>query len=208
MIQGSDEWIKARLGKVTASRIGDLMAKTKTGYSTSRKNYLAELVVERETGEPYPTYTNAIMQRGLEIEPEARMAYCFEMNVEVEQVGFIPHPTIAMAGASPDGLVNADGLVEFKCPNSVQHLDALLHPSAIDSKYLLQMQFQMAVTGRSFCHFVSYDPRVKRRPLAIARVPRDDKLIAEIEKEVRVFLSEVDATITALEKAHPLLVAV
>ena len=125
MEQRTDDWYAARLGKVTASRVADVVAKTKTGYSSSRENYMADLIVERLTGQKAITFTNAAMERGVEQEPHARAAYSARTGELVEEVGFIDHPAIAMSGASPDGLV-ADGLVAFKCPNTATHLDTLL----------------------------------------------------------------------------------
>ena len=147
IIQGSDEWKELRRGRVTASRISDIVAKTKTGYSASRANYMAQLIAERLTGFAAESYTNAAMQHGTETEPEARDAYCFYQGVTVDQVAFVPHPKIDQAGASPDGLVGADGLVEIKCPNTATHLETLLG-QAVPAKYADQMQFQMACTGR------------------------------------------------------------
>jgi putative phage-type endonuclease len=205
MKQGTDEWLRARLGKVTASRIADLMAKTKTGWSTSRKNYAAELVAERLTGTATAHFQSAAMINGTECEPEARAAYSFQMNVDVEEVGFCPHPTINDAGASPDGLVGADGLVEIKCPNTATHIEQLLRPDFVPNQYLLQMQFQMACTGRQWCDFVSYDKRLpEAMRLSIVRVARADKLIAEIEAAVRTFLAEVATTVDALCQRYPL----
>ena len=117
--QRSDEWFKIRLGKVTASRISDVMAKTKSGYAASRQNYMAQLICERLTETPAESYTNTAMQRGTELEPTARELYVLnQFDAIVTEVGFIPHPTIENAGASPDGLVNDDGLIEIKCPNT------------------------------------------------------------------------------------------
>lgn len=208
MIQGTEEWTRARLGKCTASRIADMMAKTRTGWGASRKNYAAELVAERLTGEPAARYSNAAMQYGIECEPEARAAYAFIRDVDVEECGFIPHPTIAMAGASPDGIVlNGNGLIEVKCPNTATHLETLL-TGAIDGNYIQQMQFQMACTKAAWCDFCSYDRRLpEQMRLWVRRVPRDDKLIAELEVEVKSFLAEIDATIDALRKRYPMLEA-
>lgn len=196
--QGTDEWRKARLGKVTASRVADIIAKTKTGFSTSRKNYLAELVAERLTGVPADSYTNSAMQWGTDTEPQARAAYEFFGDIQVTEVGFVPHPSIAFAGASPDGYAGSDGLVEIKCPNTANHIDTLLAKS-IPSKYTTQMQFQMACTGRLWCDFVSFDPRMPANlQLFTTRLVRDDKAIAELEKAVQEFLAELDETISAL----------
>jgi putative phage-type endonuclease len=203
MKQGTEEWSHARCGKVTASRIADMLATTKTGWGASRTNYHAELVAERLTGVPAERYVNGPMLYGTELEPEARAVYAFERNVDVVEVGFIPHPLIADAGASPDGLVDNDGLVELKCPNTGTHLKTLLNPEVIDRTYRYQMQFQMACTGRQWCDFVSYDKRLTvPYRMSITRVPRDDKMIAEIERGIVVFLGEVADTISALQKRY------
>lgn len=196
--QGTQAWLNERLGKATASRIGDIMAKTKSGPSASRQNYAAELIAERLTGAGGDFYINPAMQRGTDLEPAARDAYSFESGNTVEQVGFIPHPTIEMSGASPDGTVGDDGLVEIKCPGTAKHI-ATLTGGSIDGKYVTQMQWQMACTGRQWCDFVSYDPRLPvEMQLATRRVPRDDAAIAEMEREVIGFLAEVDATVATL----------
>lgn len=201
MIQGTEEWHAARLGKLTASRFADAIAKTRTGWGASRLNLRAQLVTERLTGLPAKTYTNGAMQWGIETEPQARAAYEFARDATVEQVGFIDHPSIPMAGASPDGLVGADGLIEIKCPGTATHIDTLLSGSVSD-RYVIQMQWQMACTARAWCDFASFDPRLpERMRLWVKRVERDDKRIAELEDLARLFLTEVDATIAALEKA-------
>lgn len=198
MEQRSPEWFAARLGKVTASRVADLTAKTKTGYSTSRSNYLAELLCERLTGAAAESYVNAAMQWGTDKEPEALSLYEFEVDRAVEPVGFVDHPQIAMTGASPDGLVGADGLVEVKCPITATHLDTLLGGS-VSGRYQTQIQWQLACTDRAWCDFVSYDPRVPAHlRLFVQRVQRSDTFIAELESEVRAFLAELDAKIEAL----------
>lgn len=202
IIQGSDEWKALRLGKVTASRVADVVAKTKSGYSTSRANYMAQLIAERLTGTVAESYTNAAMQHGTETEPEARAAYEFYQGVAVKEVAFIPHPTIDQAGCSPDGLVGDDGLVEIKCPNTATHLDTLLG-QAVPAKYETQMQFQMACTGRQFCDFVSFDPRMpENMRLFIKRLPRDDKRIAELEKEIAGFLLEMAVKLSELNSLY------
>jgi putative phage-type endonuclease len=198
--QRTPEWFATRCGKVTASRIADLMAKTKSGYSTSRANYRAQLVVERLTGVVEQSYCNAAMQHGIDTEAEAREAYQQHMLCTVEEVAFVAHPKIDMAGASPDGLVGDDGMVEIKCPNTATHIETLLGGTVAD-KYLKQVQFQMACTGRVWNDFVSYDPRLpETMRLFVQRVPRDDAMIAEIEAEIVSFLAEVDATVEALTR--------
>ena len=160
MQQRSDAWFSARLGKVTASRIGDLMAKTKSGPSKSRENYKMQLLCERLTWRKEEGFTSAAMQRGTDLEPIARSAYEVDNGVMVIETGFVPCPGIEMAGASPDGLVGEDGLVEIKCMNTAQHVE-FLRTNKIDSGYELQMLFQMICTGRAWCDFVSFDDRLQ-----------------------------------------------
>lgn len=199
--QGSDAWVAARLGRVTASRVADVIARTKSGPSASRANYMAELVAERLTGARGETFTNAAMQWGTDNEAEARMAYEFRTDATVEQVGFILHPTIDMAGASPDGLVLTDGLVEIKCPNTATHIDTLLS-RGVPGKYVTQIQYQMACTGRQWCDFVSFDPRMPDYArLFVQRVERDAAMVADLEKEVVAFLAEVDGKMRQLADA-------
>ena len=202
IIQGSEEWHRARLGRVTASRVSDVLARTKTGYSASRAGYMADLIAERLTQTPAAAFTNAAMQWGTDHEPEARSAYEFMRDCEVVEVGFVEHPTIAMSGASPDGLVAADGLVEIKCPNTATHLDTLL-TQTIPGKYQTQMLWQMACTGRAWCDFVSYDPRMPAHmSLFVTRLHRDDARIADMEREVSVFLTELDAKLASLSALY------
>jgi putative phage-type endonuclease len=190
--QGSQAWLQARLGRATASRIADIVAKTKSGWSTSRDNYMAELVAERLTGVPYEGYTNGAMAWGSQTEPQARAEYAFAADVDVVEVGFVPHPRITMAGASPDGTIGDDGLLEVKCPQTGTHIATLLG-DPIPAKYLTQMQFQLSCTGRLWCDWVSFDPRLPDYArLFIKRIYRDDEYIAELENEVRIFLIEVD----------------
>lgn len=201
IIQGSDEWFAARIGKVTASRVADVIAKTKTGYGASRANYMAELIAERLTKSPAERFTNAAMQWGTDQEDNARQLYAYKFDVEVETVGFVPHPRIAMSGASPDGHIGADGGVEIKCPNTSTHIDTLIG-GEIPGKYQTQMLWQMACSGRAWTDFVSFDPRLPApMRLFVKRLHRDDIRIAEMEKEVSAFLAELDAKIVALEAA-------
>jgi putative phage-type endonuclease len=200
MDQGTEEWFTIRIGKVTASRVADVIAKTKTGYSASRDNYMAQLVCERLTGQKGESFTNAAMQHGTETEPLARAAYEALKDVLVDEVGFVPHPTIEMAGASPDGLVGDDGLLEIKCPNTATHIDTLLSQT-VPGKYNTQMQFQMACTGRQWCDFVSFDNRLPEElQLFVTRVPRDEVFIRLIESEIVQFIAELDDKINKLMK--------
>ncbi len=197
--QGSQEWKLQRLGKVTASRVADVVAKTKTGYSTSRANYRAELVAERLTGVPADSYQNAAMLWGITTEPQARAAFEFFRDTEVTLTGFIDHPSIDMSGASPDGLIGVDGLIEIKCPNTATHIDTLLGQK-VPANYVTQMQWQMACTGAKYCEFVSFDPRMPEHlRLFVARVERDQAVIETLQGEVITFLGEVTRTLNLLE---------
>lgn len=196
--QGSPEWFAARLGKVTASRVSDVIAKTKSGWSASRANYMAQLVAERLTGQPQESYTNAAMQWGIDTEPLARMGYEFRTDATVTPAWFIDHPEIPMTGASPDGLIGDVGLVEIKCPNTATHIETLIG-QGIPSKYEGQMQWQMACTGAKWCDFVSFDPRLpENMRLFVSRAHRDDKRIKELETEISAFLSDLDAKVKSL----------
>lgn len=198
MEQRTDDWFTARLGKVTASRVADVVAKTKSGYSTSRENYMAQLVCERLTGKPAEQYSNSAMQWGTDTEPLARAAYEARMDVLVDEVGFIDHPSIVNSGASPDGLVGVDGLIEIKCPNTSTHIDTLLN-QAVPKKYADQIFWQMACTGRDWCDFVSYDPRLPSDlQLFIKRIPRDNQYIRLLESEVIEFLQETATKVAKL----------
>lgn len=198
VIQGSPEWFAQRLGRVTASRLVDVLAKLKTGEAAARANYRAELVAERLTGKAAESFSNAAMKWGTDCEPLARAAYEAEFGVLVDEVAMIPHPSIEWAGASPDGLVGSDGLLEIKCPSTKTHIDTLLSGEA-PSQYLPQMFWQMACTGRAWCDFVSFDPRLPAdMQMFVQRVPRDNDLIVRYEQEVIVFLSEVGDTILRL----------
>lgn len=192
--QGSPEWFEQRRGKVTASRIADIMAKTKSGYSTSRQNYLMQLLCERLTGKVEESFKSAAMQRGNDLEPEARNWYQLETGEIVEQVSFIDHPNINDAGASPDGLVGTEGLIEIKCPNTATHIETLRSKKPSD-RYYKQMQWQMACTGRKWCDFVSFDNRLPDNlAYFCVRIDRNEEVIAEIEQEVTAFLLELDVT--------------
>lgn len=202
LVQGTDAWKIARCGHVTASRVSDVIARTKTGPAAVRTNYLAELICERLTGVPAESYVNAAMQHGIATEPDAREAYEFHTLSVVDLVGFVRHPHIEGAGASPDGYVGEDGLIEIKCPQSPAHIDTLLSQS-VPSKYITQMQFQMACTGRSWCDYVSFDPRMPASmQLFVKRVNRDHAMIDELEFAVLDFLSELAQKVAALTKIY------
>lgn len=199
--QRTDEWFQQRLGKVTASNLHKVLAKTKTGYGADRGHYLTQLVLERITGQKADSYTNVAMQFGIEQEQFARAAYEAHRGVLVEEVGFLPHPTIPMAGASPDGLVDDDGMVEIKCPESATFLEVLLSKNPVAGKYFAQMQWQMRCADRPWCDYVVFDPRFPQKiQLVIHRVNRDDRWLAEAETEVKKFLCEVEEKVQALKQ--------
>lgn len=200
--QGTPEWHALRCGKVTASRVADVIRKTKSGVSASRARYMGELIAERLTGVQAEGFKTAEMQRGNDVETEAIDAYCFYSNLEIEAVAFVDHPRIAMSGASPDRLVDRDGLIEIKCPATHTHIATLLSDK-IEADYLTQMHWQMACTGRLWCDFVSFDPRLPpEMQLYVKRVRRDDALIADLEAEVTEFLAEIDETIAKLQAKY------
>jgi putative phage-type endonuclease len=198
--QGTPEWFAARLGNVTASRVADVIAKTKSGYSASRENYMAQLICERMTGAVAESYTNAAMQWGTETEPLARAAYESLADVLVDEVGYIAHPTIERAGASPDGLIGVFGILEIKCPNTATHIDTLISEQ-VPTKYITQMQWQMSCTGRTWADFVSFDPRLPSGlQMFVKRVEFDAEYVAMLKEEVIKFLTELDAKISKLNE--------
>ena len=204
--QRTDEWFQQRLGKVTASRISDVIAKTKTGVSTSRQNYLVQLVSERLTGKKGDSFVNQAMIDGIEREGAARAIYMLNRDVSVTEVGFFDHPIIKNSGASPDGAVNAEeegkyaGLIEIKAPIETTHTNTLMSKS-VPSKYIPQMQWQLACTGAKWVDFVSYNPNFPEElQLFVARVDRDNTYIGELEAEVIKFLDEVEQTIIKLKE--------
>jgi putative phage-type endonuclease len=198
MEQRSEEWFQARLGKVTASRVADVLAKIKSGESASRRNYKIQLVSERLTGEKQETYINQAMQDGIDREFYARERYVQQFG-EVEEVGFVKHPTLE-AGASPDGMVGEDGILEIKCPMGSTHTETLMTQD-VPSRYVPQIQFQLLVTGRKWCDFVSYNPMFPEHlQVFVKRVEADPVYQKELESEVKQFLSEVDNVINKLKE--------
>lgn len=198
MIQGSPEWFAVRCGRVTASRAKDVLAKIKTGEAASRKNYRAQLVAERLTGVVAESFESDAMRWGTECEPAARAAYEALTGSLVEQVAFVHHAQW-MAGASPDGLVDDDGLIECKCPNTATHIETILKGMSPD--HIPQIQFQLWITCRAYCDFVSYDPRMPEHlQLTVQRIVRDQDYIEQLAAEVKVFLDEVDQVIAQLNQ--------
>lgn len=199
MEQRSAEWHAARLGKVTASKVADVVARTRTGYAASRANYMAQLVCERLTGKPTEGFSNAAMEWGVEQEAAARDAYSARVGELVTEVGFVDHPAIKMAGASPDGIVGLN-IVEIKCPSTATHIEYLFEREP-PQKYFYQMQWQMACTGADWCDWVSYDPRMPENlQLLVVRIPRDTDCIMVLEKEVSEFLAELDVKVAKLKE--------
>jgi hypothetical protein len=192
MIQGSTEWKQARCGSLGASSLHEAICRTKSGWGAGRANLMARLIAERLTGVPLESYVSAAMAHGTMTEPEARIAYEFHRDVNVEEVAFVPHPAIIGSHCSPDGLIGEEGLVEFKCPNIATHIETLLGAS-IPEKYIVQVQWQMACTGRQWADWCSYDPRMpEEMRLFVRRIPRDDIHIKELEAYAREFLAELD----------------
>jgi hypothetical protein len=203
MLQRTDEWHQARLGKATSSRMGDVTARTKTGYGASREGYMGELVAERLTGQPYPTYQSAAMLRGTEKESEGLETYALLTGQTLTEVGFVPHPHIKMSGASPDRLIGAHGAVEIKCPNTSTHIATIRGKAKIDRSYVVQVQFMLSCTGREWCDWVSYDDRLPaRQSIYVKRLYRDEREISQLEHEVVRFLGEVDQAVADLEKMN------
>ena len=189
--QRSTEWFEARLGKPTASKYGDIMARTRNGYGAQRKNYMAELVTQRLTGNIPEPYTNAAMQWGTDNEPLARLAYTLETGNDAEETGLWLHDIIP-TGASPDGFVGDYGVLEIKCPNTATHIETLQSKN-LPSQYKAQVQGQLWITERAWCDFVSFDPRLpENAQMIVIRIDRDEQYITELEKEIIQFLTEVD----------------
>lgn len=192
----------ARVGSLGASRVAEVIAKTKTGYGSGRANVMAELVCERLTGRPADKHVTAAMQIGTELEPEARALYFFKTGNAVREVGLIRHPRITQSHASPDGLVTEKGLLEIKVPQPAGHLETLLSQQ-VPGKYLTQMQWQMACTGRAWCDYVSYNPNFPEHvKLWITRIARDEERIKELEDEVVGFMVEMAAALVRLEHIY------
>ena len=196
MERRSDEWFKARLGKVTASRICDVLAATSTA---AYQNYQAQLIAERLTGEPYESHVTSAMQWGIEKEEDARSLYEFMTDETVMEIGFVPHFVIKESGASPDGLIGLNGQIEIKCPNTATHIKTLT-TRKIEKKYRNQMTWQMACTGRAWCDFVSYDPRLPaEHNLCVIRFERDDEEVKEMELAVKQFIRSLDDKISKMK---------
>lgn len=200
MEQRTEEWFAARLGKVTASKVADVMARTKSGYGAARKNYMMELLCQRLTGTREEGFTTAAMQRGNDLEPIARSAYEADTGLMVFETGLCDHPIIEGFAASPDGIVGDNGLLEIKCPNTATHI-AFMETLIPDKKYQWQMLAQMACSGRDWCDFVSFDDRLPE-PLQYVKVRflRDEHKIKLMEEEVESFLFELAEKVQQMQE--------
>ena len=199
MKQGTPEWFDARVGCCTASRCHDAISKTKSGWSASRERYAHELVAERLVGKAQDHFVSADMMWGIEQEPRARAAYEFVNNLTVEEVGSVPHPSIQWFSASPDGLVGKDGLVEIKCPKTTTMISTVLS-GEIPKNYITQMLCQLACTGRKWCDFLMFDPRVPpANQLWVKRYEPEPEIIAQLEESVQLFLLDVEVILKTFQ---------
>ena len=203
MLQGSDEWRQARCGSVGASDAPRVVRRTKTGYSADRDSLMAEKVLERLTDTPVEIFKTQAMLQGTAREPEARLLYQMVRGVEVEEAGLVTHPSIKGTHASPDGYVTGiSGLIEIKSPLPAAHLNTLL-TETIGEAHLVQMQWQMACTGRSWCDFVSFNPDFPAAmQLWIKRVNRDAAFIADLEREITAFVKELEQKVERLSRRY------
>lgn len=199
---GTSEWMALRCGSVGASDAPRVVRRMKSGgYSADRESLLAEKVLERLTGVATDRVKTAAMLMGLEREPVARLTYALIRGVEVAEVDPMPHPSIVGAHASPDGLVGK-GLIEIKCPQPAAHLNTLIS-EAVSEDYLVQMQWQMAVTGRAWCDYASFNPDFPpEMRLWVRRIPRDPKRIAELEREIKGFIKEIELRLDRLSSRY------
>ena len=200
--QRSSDWFKVRWGRATASRFSDVLAVGRNGQPlASRKNYLSELVIERLTEPPTEDngYKSPAMEWGIVYEPVARLEYEMSTGNQIVEAFFEKHPRLE-AGASPDGYVGEEGLIEIKCPNPATHLETL-RTRAIPKQYMAQIQGQLWITGRKWCDFVSYDPRFPdNAQMFIKRVNRDSKFIKELERGINKFLKEVESEVKQVRR--------
>ena len=196
--QGTPEWHALRCGKVTASRVADLMAKTKSGWGKGRETYMYELLAERLTGVQEEGFSSFAMRRGKELEPEARDMYALLRDVDIDLVPFVDHDEIPMYGCSPDGQIGDEGLIEIKCFDAKNHI-TVMETGEIDKKHVTQMQAQMDCTGRKWCDFISYDPRFPPDlRMHVERVPRDNGFIGDMRSAIKEFIAEIDKRVLRL----------
>lgn len=202
--QGSDAWFLMRLGKISGSRISDLLSEGRAGKeSLLKKKYRNELIRERLTGKRIPTYKTALMNRGIELEPLARSAYEHKFQTMVHQIAFVDHPTIAMAGCSPDGLIDEHGLLEIKCPSPENHLDNYLNDGIQLDQYYDQVQWQLVCTQRKWCHLISFDPEMPEHLQIYCKdITLDEEWKQRAESAVIAFNAEIETTLTQLKELN------
>lgn len=192
--QGTAEWLAARAGSLGASQVADALATTKSGWGASRANVKAQLVRERLTGKPTETFCSAAMQRGKDLEPQARAMYAFQTGYDVSEIAIVRHPAIEGSHCSPDGLCNADGLLEIKCCGDARHFE-VLEGDEPEERYIKQCRWQMAVTGRQWVDLAYFNPDwPAEMQMVIHRIERDAEVLEGMEAEVRKFLAEVAAS--------------
>jgi putative phage-type endonuclease len=199
--QGTAQWLEIRRGRITASRIVDVLNQLKRGgEGADRRNYRIELISERLSGRSEPHYVSPEMDWGSECEPFARAAYEIAQEVIVDTAGFVMHPTYDFAGSSPDGLVGEDGLIEIKCPKTTTHTKWLM-AGEVPEEHQAQMLWNMVCCERQWCDFISFDPRMPDGlKIFIVRMERDDSRILDIESEVQRFQDEVEHYASDLRK--------
>ena len=202
LMQNTPEWLMQRIGMCTGSKVADVIGRKKqtkaqiekgevAEYLKGRDDYMWDVVVERLTGRATDHYISPAMEHGTDTEPLARAAYETAMDVDVKHGGFFVHPQMEWFGASPDGLIGTDGILEIKCPTTRVHLQ-YLKDDEIPIDYAPQMLAELACTERKWCDFVSYDDRLPANMrLFIKRFERNDALIAGMEAEVKTFLEDV-----------------
>jgi len=199
---GSEEWLHATAGSIGSSDAPRIVRRTQSGYSADRGTLLSEKVLEHLTGKRTDRPKTRAMQDGIDREPVARIGYSIKMNIEVQQVDPIPHPLIRGAHCSPDGLVGELGLIEIKCPEDKRHIETL-DSEKIPADYLVQMMWQMAVTGRAWCDYVSFHPGFPAEmSMWVKRVPRVEAHIRDLEAEVKTFIKEVNQKVEKLTRRY------
>lgn len=202
-IQGSEEWIEARIGLATGSKFKVLQAKASKGSTVrgkTSKDYMKQLAAERLTGLPCVSYKDANMDWGTDNEAGARVVYQAIYGVTVDEVGFVQLDD--NVGVSPDGLVGDDGMIEIKCPKTTTHIDTILR-NKVPAEYIPQIQGNMWVCDRQWCDFISFDPRMKSTRIWVIRVERDQKYIDNLKREVIGFVLELKELIEKINANSP-----
>ena len=192
--QGSDEWIALRFGWITASKFKDVLA---GGQGKTRKSYMYNIASEILTGERAESFSNEYMEWGTQTEPQARAMYELRTGNKVEQVSFIKHGTLK-SGCSPDGLIGDDGMIEIKCPKTSTQIETFIS-GKMPSGHNAQVQGQLWVSGRAWCDFVSFDPRINGAASYMCiRVERNEEYIKNLETSVSVFEKDLNELLIKL----------